>query len=255
MKRVVKIVIPLLILLSGVAFLFFYNFFLEGKINTVSVVVAADNIGFKGQFTSDNLKIERINRNFVVKGAVTGIASLKDSHLLGKLAAIDIQKGTQIYPKLIDPNNLIPDESKGEFIAPIPDKWIFAVPGSIRRSYIADFYIVPSEKKQSLKKLLSSNGNQVKGGDQQPVVTDSNDLQTYQQDVALKPVLKNVRVAHTKDQSNNEVTNVKKGKKFDSTGVVSNIEIIATQEMLDKLRQYTEKGDRLYIVYKYDLKR
>lgn len=238
MKRFFKIMIPLLILFSGVAFLFFYNFYLENRINTVAVVVADKNIGFKEQFSAKNLKIERINSDFVVKDAVRGVANLKDSHMLGKLAAINIKKGTQIYPDLIDQNNLIPDESKGEFIAPIPNKWIFAVPGSIRRSYIADFYAVPKEDQQPGNKFNNTQANPV----------NNIDLS------GLKPILTNVRVAHTKDQANNEVTNVKKGNRYDTTGVVSNIEIIATPEMLNKIRKSTEKGNLLYIVYEYDLK-
>lgn len=238
MKRFFKIVIPLLILFSGIAFLFFYNFYLESRINTVSVIVADQNISFKDQFTTKNLKLKRINSDDVVTGAVKGISRLKDSHLLGKLAAINIKKGTQIYPDLIDPNNLIPDESKGEFIAPIPNKWIFAVPGSIRRSYIADFYVVPKKIQQAGNPLNSSKPNP-------PRKIDLSQL---------KPILKNVRVAHTKDQSNNEVTNVKKGKRYDTTGVVSNIEIIATPKMLNKIRKSTENGNLLYIVYEYDLK-
>ncbi|HET7628044.1 MAG TPA: flagellar biosynthesis protein FlgA [Bacillales bacterium] len=249
MKRILKVLVPLLILLFGFAFLFVYDFYLEGRINTVSVVVAEEDIGFKDSFSKRNLTIKRVNRDDLVSGAVKNVTDLKDADLLGKLAAIDIKKGTQIYRELVDANNLIPDESAGEFIAPIPDKWIFAIPGSIRRSYIADFYVIPKRNVQQLKSSLRNENQRksVSGGEH-----DASLLADYEKTVGRGPVLEDVRVAYTKDQSNNEVTNANQGEKYSSTGVVSTIEIIATQQMLDKLRKYTQQGDQLYIVYKFE---
>ncbi|HEU5140389.1 MAG TPA: SAF domain-containing protein, partial [Bacillales bacterium] len=198
MKKLLKVVMPLFILMGGIAFLFFYDLFLEERINTVPVVVAAENIDFKDVFSRDNLRIKRINRDFVVKDAITAIDNLNDTHLLGELAAIDIKRGTQIYRALVDPNNLIPDESKGEFIAPIPNEWIFAVPGSIRRSYVADFYVVPKRKQRDLEKWIAEDQADKS---QKPISSDDKDILEYGKLAKLKPVLRNVRVAHTKDHS------------------------------------------------------
>ncbi|MCE0555321.1 hypothetical protein LQK80_37380 [Bacillus thuringiensis] len=57
----------------------------------------------------------------------------------------------------MDTYNLIPNEEKGEFIAPIPDSWLFAVPGSLRKTYIADFYLVPDKDQAVIRSLVQDS--------------------------------------------------------------------------------------------------
>lgn len=213
MKKILKFLLPLLLLIGGISFIFVFEFYLKDKVNTVPVLIASEDIKFKEMLTSENLAITNVRRSEVVNGAYIRMEEVRLTEIFGMLAAIDIQRGTQIYPALIDYYNLVPNEAAGEFIAPIPNQWIFAVPGSLRRSYYADFHVV-------------SDGSRKIG-----------------------PILTDVRVAYTKDSSNREVRNLQESE-YDATANISNVEIIATSEMLGTLSEYIDRGYKLYITYK-----
>jgi hypothetical protein len=213
MKNILKFLLPLVLLTGGISFIFIFEFYLKDKVNTIPVLIASENIQFKEMLTSENLTIRNVRRSQAVNGAYLRMDEKKLSEMFGKLAAIDIQKGTQIYPALIDHFNLVPNEIEGEFIAPIPNQWIFAVPGSLRRSYYADFYVI-------------SEGSRKIG-----------------------PILTDVRVVYTKDSSNREVRNLQDNR-YDATANISEVEIIASAEMLSTLSEYIEQGYKLYITYK-----
>ncbi|MEM5680353.1 hypothetical protein AAHB46_12595 [Bacillus paranthracis] len=148
----------------------------------------------------------------------------------------------------MDTYNLIPNEEKGEFIAPIPDSWLFAVPGSLRKTYIADFYLVPDKDQAVIRSLVQdSKGNEGKN-DKEPLKTDEDsDVEVMR---LAKPILQNVRVASVKDNGNKEVTETQEDQQ-NATGSVSNIEVIADQKMLNKLKDYTSQGYKIYVVYKF----
>jgi hypothetical protein len=67
---------------------------------------------------------------------------------------------------------------------------------------------------------------------------------------ANQPIVQNVRVASVKDDSNKEVTD--STNQNSTTGVVSNIEIIADKDMFAKIKNYTDQGYKIYVVYKFD---
>lgn len=213
MKKILKFLLPLLLLIGGISFIFIFEFYLKDKVNTVPVLIASADIQFKETLTAENLSITNVRRSEVVNGAYLKIDELRLTEMFGKLAAIDIQRGTQIYPALIDHFNLLPNEAEGEFIAPIPDQWIFAVPGSLRRSYFADFHAISDQSRK------------------------------------IGPILTDVRVVYTKDSSNREVQNLQESE-YDATANISNVEIIATAEMLSTLSEYVDRGYKLYITYK-----
>lgn len=257
-KKSIAVISSGFILMLGVAFIFIYEFYIEPKVNTVPVVVAASDINFKDQISENALKVVNVKKDNLVEGAYQSqdINKIKDN-----FAAIDIKKGTQLYEGLIDSYSLVPDEKKGEFIAPIPDEWLFAVPGSLRRAFVADFYAIPDEDQQMLKEIVNEVNNEEKEegaakeseNREQPIETNVESDQALQQAIDHEPILKDVRVASVKDSSNSEVQNLndqESGKT--STGVISNLEIIATNEMLQSLRDYTEKGYKIYVVYKFE---
>lgn len=252
-KKSIAVFTAGLILMVGVAFIFVYEYYIEPKVNTVPVVVAASDINFKEPISEDALKVVQVKKDNLVNGAyqTQDINEIKNNY-----AAIDIKEGTQLYEALIDSYSLVPDEKKGEFIAPIPDEWLFAVPGSLRRAFVADFYAIPDEDQQMLKQIVNEANNEDSNKDEdkeQPIETNKDTDTVLKQVIDGEPILKNVRVASVKDSSNSEVKNVEdqeSGKT--STGVISNLEIISTSEMLQSLRDYTEMGYKIYVVYKYE---
>jgi len=259
MKRFLKFLIPALMFVGAGAFVVFVQLYLVNKVNTVPVIVAKQNIEFKGVINQNTVAVKDVNKKDVVKGAYNA-QDLKT--LLGKNAAIDIKKGAQIYPEMVDSYNLIPNEKKGEFIAPIPKDWLFAVPGSLRRTYIADFYVIPDKSQQMIRNMVQSsqNNNNSQKQDSSSTKKDStNNTQpitgTQTTDSVVKgittPVLSNVRVSSVKDSSNQEVTTDKK-KGGISTGTITSIEIITTQDKLDKLKKFMNQGYKIYVVYKFN---
>ena len=151
MKRYGRIALALLLIAGGIGFVFYFEFYLKDQIDTETVVKAANRIEFKQQITREDLVIEQVRRGSKVENALS--ANYAES-LIGKYASITIEKGTQVYPELIDTYDLVPDESKGEFIAPIPNDWIFAVPGSLRSSYVADIYVIADKDQTQVRQLI-----------------------------------------------------------------------------------------------------
>lgn len=241
MKKSIGIISSLLFLTAGAGFVLSYELYFKDKVNTVDVVVASDNISFKDEITPHSLEIASIRRDHVIEGAILAT----DVQLLeGQQASIDIPRGAQFYQGFLDTYNLIPNEEEGEFIAPVPNQWLFAVPGSLRRSYLADFYVIPTEIQEQLQPIVISSE------EDGPSETNQNSDQMVM-DLLKKPILTDVRVSSVTDSSNQEVLQTKEGTVEGATGVISHLEIIGTDEMLQKIRQYTDRGDKIYVVYKF----
>lgn len=243
MKRFGRVALALLLLSFGVAFVFYFEFELKDKLDTVEVVVAKESIDFKEQITADDLMVKTVRRGNEVEGHVK---PLRLETLIGKHASVKIEKGTQIYPELIDTFDLVPDGSKGEFVAPIPKEWLFAVPGSLRRTYYADVYAIGDKEAMMIKQLQEdAKQESAKAEDEE----ESEVLVTNVAPDSL-PILENIRVASVKDGSNKEVTVSEETN--EATGTVSALEIIADTEMLETIKTYTESGYKLYVVYKFE---
>lgn len=253
MKKL-RFILPILFLVFGAGIVGFFEFYLKDRVDTVEVLVAKNDIEFKQKISSKDIEIKRVRKENVVASAYKP----SDAKLIiNQYSSIEIPKGTQIYPSLVDEFSLIPNEKEGEFVAPIPDEWLFAVPGSLRRSYVADFYAIPDGDQALLRSLISEatgnaesqEVNQEQQNSEQPVNTD---VQIDQAVLSGKePVLKNIRVSSVKDRSNKEVKASEENSDT-ATGVIANLEIIANQEMLDTLREQTQLGNKIYVVYKYE---
>lgn len=247
MIKILKFTIPLFLLATGVGFIFAFEFYIKDRVNTVPVVIAASDIAFKEPFSENNLIVTHIKREYLVKDAYQHEASLFE--LIGSVAAVDIAEGTQLYPALIDSFDLVPDHLAGEFIAPIPNEWIFAVPGSLRRSYLADFYLISKEQEKAIRDTLMSY--EATNEDEHSFL----EVKELPQDVfslngsSTQPVLENIKVIYTKDSSNREVQTLQ-DTQLDGTANISNLEIIANHEILNQLKQYAHQGYTFYITYK-----
>lgn len=237
MKTTLNVVLSVLFVAAGVGFVFFFEFYVSEKIDTVEVVVAKETIDFKTVITEENIQIANVKRGHEVENAIPVTAY---ESLIGKHASIKIEKGTQIYTDLIDTYNLVPDTSKGEFVAPIPKEWLFAVPGSLRRTYVADVYAISDSEqkmKAQLEKAAAEQGD-IKESDIQEIAPGT------------EPILESIRVSSVKDSGNKEVR--ESAETSEATGQVAALEIIATDEMLKTLTDNLNDGYKLYVVYKFE---
>lgn len=257
MKNLKLALVATLFILLGGGTVYTFEFHLADKIDTTKVIVAKKDIGFKEPITKDHIAIKAIKRDNVVKDAYKP----EDINLvLEKFASVEIKKGTQLYPALIDTYDLVPDVEKGEFIAPIPSEWIYAVPGSLRRTYIADIYAIPDEEQKLLRSLAKDSEQHSHDSEEQ---TENNESESQDKPLETtktledlvqndrEPVLTNVRVSAVKDGSNREVEEVE-GKQV--AGKITNVEIIANQDMLNTLKDHAEEGYKFLIVYRFDMK-
>lgn len=251
MNKFWKFFIPFLYLMVSVGGVLSFEFYFKDKIDTVEVIVASTDINFKDVIQEDDISILKIRKDYAILG---GYKPQDINLIVGYNASINIKKGTQLYPDLIDTFDLIPNELEGEFIAPIPASWIFTVAGSLRRSYIADFYAIPQKEQGNIASLLQDrqdiidvpNPNEVDENIEQEEIPSKDDDEII---TGREPILENVKVASVRDGSNREVVESKENNQ--ASGSITSLEIIADEEMLNILKDYTQKGYKLYIVYKF----
>lgn len=240
MKLFIRAIGAILLIAGAIGVGLLMEFYVYPKVDTVEVVIAKETIDFKKPITADNIEIINVRKGQKIENAIP-VTHYKS--LIGKYASIKIEKGTQIYSDLIDTYNLVPDSTKGEFVAPIPKDWLFAVPGSLRRTYVADIYAMGDKEREMLRQLQADakreSGEKVEDTPQELNVTPS-----------TAPILENVRVTSVKDNSNKEVRESEETK--EATGQVSELEVIATDEMLSTIKEYTAAGYKLYVVYKFE---
>ena len=246
MKKYLNIFLSLLLLAVGIGGVYFIET-MKDNLNKKEVLVLARDIKFKEKIELSDLAIDKVPVEQIVEGAYKP----QDAELVvGSYAAINMKKGMQLYDALIDTHDLIPNEAEGEFVAPIPDEWLYAIPGTLRRSYVADFYAIPvSDDRDKLLEIISE--------DKDLEDIDLNELNINDLDsknsltTEFEPFLKNVRVAHVQDRNNREVvTSEEDGTS--ATSVATRLEIIANDEILNTIRNTVENGYQIYIVYRFD---
>lgn len=245
MKKFIGVFLSLLFMVMGLGSVYAFEK-MKDNINTEEVIVLTQDVEFKEKLTEKHFGIKKIPVEHIVEGAVRE----KDlNSIIGGYASIDLPKGFQITKEFVDYHDLVPDESNGEFIAPIPSEWLFAVPGTLRRSYIADFYTVSADNQYQdrLRKLIESEE-----------LDDVSDLKNIdftekvQKEVGVEPLLKNVRVAHVRDRNNQEIVSQTEDGVEGATGTIASLEIIANEDVFSALQNAVNKGERLYVVYRFE---
>lgn len=144
MRKFFTIILSLVIIIAGFGIVVAFDT-VKGKINHTDVLVTSTNIAFKEKITAEHLEVSSVPITQALENSYTPEQA---EDVIGSYAAIDIPAGQQIHATLIDSFDLIPDESKGEFIAAIPEDWLFTVPQSLRKSYLADFYIIATDEQK-----------------------------------------------------------------------------------------------------------
>ncbi len=233
MKKFLSIILSVLIIVGGFGAVVAFDK-VKDEVNTTEVIVAKKDIAFKEKIQEEDLEVVGVPSDQVIESSLNP-EDMKVA--LNAHAAIEIPKGAQIHSILLDSFDLIPNEKEGEFIAPIPKDWLFAVPQSLRKSYIADFYVISGDDQRVLNSL---SDKETKKEDLEAAITNDKE-----------PILKDVRISSVKDGSNNEVVTTT-SKDAGSTGAISTIEIVANDEILNMLRDYTNKGYKLYVVYSFE---
>ena len=274
MKPWVKILLGILTSVLTISFILVYEFFIRERIDSEEVVVvkAGETIFKNETITEDKIAIERRPKETLIDGVIKA----KDvNKIIGYDASQDIVGNSMISRTMIDYDDLIPDESKGEAIRPIPNEWIYAQPGSLRRKDLVDFYLVYPDGSTNFN---NENGPSHVSSTDEDVYTeedpsdDEDMVYTYdsenEQDgeknekiseenlkMNTKPFLKDVRVVYVKDAGNQEVVSTSgdgknTNERLNASSEPNNLEVILNEEDFIKLmEEVLGKNARIYITY------
>lgn len=274
MKPWVKILLGILTSVLTISFILVYDFFIRERIDSEEVVVvkAGETIFKNETITEDKIAIERRPKETLIDGVIKA----KDVNMIiGYDASQDIVGNSMISRTMIDYDDLIPDESKGEAIRPIPNEWIYAQPGSLRRKDLVDFYLVYPDGSTNFN---NENGPSHVSSMDEDVYTeedpseDEDMVYTYdsenEQDgeknekiseenlkMNTKPFLKDVRVVYVKDSGNQEVVSTSgdgknTNERLNASSEPNNLEVILNEEDFIKLmEEVLGKNARIYITY------
>lgn len=233
-------IIPLIgwAMLATAASLFIYYEFLGGRefINYEEVIVFNQEVGrgYEVKEDDDILQIIKIEKHLVF-GVITDIDSI-----VGKVVKNFIPGGTPLHSYYFDEVEFVLE--KDQYIAKVPEDWIYAVPESIRRGdYITFFsYFDPNKQSGSVSPTIK-----------QDVPNQNESLNTLKSLPKLKEMndILDTRVIYVKDGQNREVITVSEKDRYDGSGKVKDIEIVTSKSDFRQLEEVIEKGGQLIIMY------
>lgn len=228
MKKYIYLMISATLIILAVAMIITWEMYLDDRLNTVSVVVAAKNMERSQVITKADVRIDRIKLEQAVEKPIT---SLRD--VIGKEASQYIAKGNQLVDRMIDRFGL--DPNANQLIYSIPREWIYSSPGSLRRKDRVYIYAIPDEKRWSAGRAGLSPApmsTAVSTGDSAPILSD-------------------IVVAFAKDSANQEVKPAANSdKRIDATGSINNIELVMTRAQYSVLEKKYLEGYMFNFAYR-----
>lgn len=264
MKPWAKIFLGILTSLLTIGLILIYDFGIREKIDSEEVVIvkAGEIIHKHEPITKEKITVERRAKKSLIDDVV--LADDIDK-IIGFDAKQDIVGNSMISENMIDYDRMIPDESKGEAIRPIPNEWIYAQPGSLRRKDLVDFYLVYPDGSTNLNKIngpsrVSSSDDEVYTNEnEENHLREQNNEGTVEENLIMntQPFLKGVRVVYVKDSGNQEVVstseegrNSDKNERLNASSEPNNLEVILNEaDFTSLMGEVLGKNARIYITY------
>lgn len=229
MKRYLHVVISGALIIGAAGMIFFWELYLEDRLNTTNVVVAAKSLEKNQQIKEGDVKVCRIRVEQAVDKPIRNV-----SEVMGKETSQYIAKGNQFVEEMVDRYGLEPN--RDQLIYSIPKEWIYSSPGSLRRKDRVYIYAIPDEKRSA---------------DGFPSRNDPQLMSSKSEGGTSEPILENVVVAFAKDSANQEVKPATNSdKRLDATGSISNLELVMTRKQYSLLQQRYLTGFRFNFAYK-----
>lgn len=224
MRKFLQPLISIVMIVFAVGLIFLWEFYLNDRLNTTAVVVAAKDIE-KGQVIKNgDIKIMRIKAEQAVE------KPFKDpKEVIGLETSQFVTKSNQLVEAMLDRYGLEPNDN--QLIYSIPKEWIYSSPGSLRRKDRVYIYAIFDAKNRAM--------------------ASSQPLEDVQHPEATGPILQELVVAYAKDSSNQEVKPaVNSEKRLDATGAINNIELVMTQEQYSTLENKYLQGYKFNFAYR-----
>ncbi|MDD9309784.1 hypothetical protein PUS82_00365 [Cytobacillus firmus] len=254
MKPSLKIALGIFTALATIAFIFFYDFYLKDRIDSVEVVIVkpGEEIMRSERISEEKLMIERRQK----KALIQDVVYAKDmKKIVGRDSTQNLVGNSMISHKMVDYDLMIPDPAFGEAVRPITNEMIYAQPGSLRRKDVIDIYLVnsdgtkiPFQAQQQADAVETEASAESSDSNKDNSKANINKMDT-------KPFLKGIKVVYVKDSGNKEVVSSseskgKEDKRLNATSNISDIEVIMNEEDFTKLMdEVLTKGSKLYITY------
>lgn len=220
-KFIGKILLGIGLMLPAVGI--FYAEYISGETlvdDAVEIVVFKENVSALSGAVSEDMLTTSIRSAKDLEGIPNYVTSVND--VVGLEATNFIPRNTLIVKEYFGEVGSALRED--EVVFSIPNDWIYSMPQTIRRGDSILFYPM---------KPVTNNVDAFATGDfksESNYVTES-------------------IVMYAKDSANREVQTIGSGERFDGSSNVTNIEIRATKDMIDKLKSYIMSGYKFIITY------
>lgn len=234
----IKGYIGIFLILTAIGIIFYWESYGREKLLYKDIVVFKDYVLPKTIITEDMITFVKREENTLIKNVIT---NPKD--VIGLESKQFIPRYSQLHPKFFDVPELVLDDD--EFIFSIPKDWILAFPSTLRRKDTIYFYEITNNSFVNdlyikSKKNISSENNYMQNFENDKV--DISNIET------TKDALIKTTVAYVKDNVNREVVSID-DERLNASSNISDIEIIITIDMLNKLKNSVAKGNKFIILY------
>lgn len=249
MNRYLNTIVSIGLILGAISAIILWEAYLDDIINTKEVVVATRTLEKNAVIGKDDIKLARIPIEQVPENAI-----IDPGKTLGKETAFIIRKGQQIVTDTIDFEGIVPNSD--QVIVPIPKEWLISVPGSLRRKDKVNIYEVPSKELTRKVTIQTAETTDIKTTKSEQFSTNTLMQGEVHADFTggagnKQPVIGGVTVAYAKDPSNQEVKPAEQGKlRIDATGTISDLELVLTDEQLNRLKVKALEGYKFIVAYK-----
>lgn len=232
-----------LIFISFLALVYFWEFYGRERFLYKDVIVATQDIQKGTVIKEDMVKKIKVEESKVIEKPITDV-----SIVIGKAASEFIPKGAQLHKIYLEDPELVMKD--GEFIFRIPNKWIEAIPGSIRRKDNALLYAVDSDEKTNPDEAYVESEIDTNELDNSPLPTyDETKVDNLIEVLENEPVIEAI-VAYVKDSANREVITTSEQERIDGSSVISEINIIASIDDIKVMEEQIKQGKKFLIMYK-----
>ena len=259
MKPWIKISLGLLLAASVIAFIVVWDVYLKDKIDSVDVVVVKPGITIDSHepITESMLAVEKRNRASLIPGTLT---PQDVEEIIGFETKYPLIGNMIMSKHFVDFDQLIPNPEKKESIYPIPNEWIYVLPSTLRRKDKIDIYMIQDIGKDG-------DPNQSRSGstltlEQINKLAANDKLSGTRKQELIKlgaiPALLDIPIVYAKDASGNEISTnnsadnklkATEEERYYSTGVVTNLELLLTEDQYRTILEFIKKGNKMYITY------
>lgn len=203
-----KGIIGILLILIAIGCIFIWENYGREQLLFKEVIIAKENIYKNNTIKEQDIMICKIQEGIIPKNATH-----LPKEIIGKEAKQFIPKNSIIDRRFLGNPDIV--LKRNEYVFKVPNHWIEAVPGSLRRGDKVIFY-------------------------------------PFSQEVGLiQERIDSFVVAYVKDSGNREVMNVESVEleRLDGTSSISSMEIIITIDQLNTLKAYLEKDYKFLVLY------